>query len=64
MSQVPEDWPQQGEIKIQDLSVRYDPMLKPALKHVNAYINPGQKVRVVSANINECRIAHWTANFQ
>ncbi|KAJ8245701.1 hypothetical protein GJAV_G00273560 [Gymnothorax javanicus] len=46
VSQVPEDWPQHGEIKIQDLSVRYDPMLKPVLKHVNAYINPGQKVGI------------------
>ncbi|XP_030623305.1 ATP-binding cassette sub-family C member 9 [Chanos chanos] len=46
VSQVPEDWPQQGEIKIQDLCVRYDPMLKPVLKHVNAYINPGQKVGI------------------
>ncbi|KAJ8366613.1 hypothetical protein AAFF_G00348470 [Aldrovandia affinis] len=46
VSQVPEDWPQQGEIKIQGLSVRYDPMLKPVLKHVNAYINPGQKVGI------------------
>ncbi|KAJ8374071.1 hypothetical protein SKAU_G00046510 [Synaphobranchus kaupii] len=45
-SQVPEDWPQHGEIKIQDLSVRYDPTLKPVLKHVNAYINPGQKVGI------------------
>lgn len=43
-SQVPENWPQDGEIKIQDLCVRYDPMLKPVLKHVNAYIEPGQKV--------------------
>lgn len=42
-SQVPENWPQTGEIKIQDLSVRYDPMLKPVLKHVNAYIQPSQK---------------------
>ncbi|XP_064819546.1 ATP-binding cassette sub-family C member 9-like, partial [Oncorhynchus masou masou] len=42
-TQVPEDWPQHGEIKIQDLCVRYDPLLKPVLKHVNAYINPGQK---------------------
>lgn len=41
---VPENWPQHGEIKIQDLCVRYDPMLKPVLKHVNAYIEPGQKV--------------------
>ncbi|XP_015207586.1 ATP-binding cassette sub-family C member 9 isoform X2 [Lepisosteus oculatus] len=46
LSQVPEDWPQQGEIKIQDMCVRYDPMLKPVLKHVNAYINPGQKVGI------------------
>uniref|UniRef100_A0A667YVT7 ATP-binding cassette, sub-family C (CFTR/MRP), member 9 n=1 Tax=Myripristis murdjan TaxID=586833 RepID=A0A667YVT7_9TELE len=45
-SQVPEDWPQHGEIKIQDLCVRYDPMLKPVLKHVNAYIDPGQKVGI------------------
>uniref|UniRef100_A0A8D3EAT3 ATP-binding cassette, sub-family C (CFTR/MRP), member 9 n=1 Tax=Scophthalmus maximus TaxID=52904 RepID=A0A8D3EAT3_SCOMX len=45
-SQVPENWPQDGEIKIQDLCVRYDPMLKPVLKHVNAYISPGQKVGI------------------
>lgn len=44
ISQVPEDWPQHGEIKIQDLCVRYDPILKPVLKHVNAFINPGEKV--------------------
>ncbi|KAF4114699.1 hypothetical protein G5714_004922 [Onychostoma macrolepis] len=46
VSQVPEDWPQHGEIKIHDLCVRYDTMLKPVLKHVNAYINPGQKVGI------------------
>ncbi|CAJ1054606.1 ATP-binding cassette sub-family C member 9 isoform X4 [Xyrichtys novacula] len=45
-SQVPENWPQSGEIKIQDLCVRYDPMLKPVLKHVNAYVEPGQKVGI------------------
>ncbi|XP_013885519.1 ATP-binding cassette sub-family C member 9 [Austrofundulus limnaeus] len=45
-SQVLENWPQDGEIKIQDLCVRYDPFLKPALKHVNAYIKPGQKVGI------------------
>uniref|UniRef100_A0A672GE99 ATP-binding cassette, sub-family C (CFTR/MRP), member 9 n=1 Tax=Salarias fasciatus TaxID=181472 RepID=A0A672GE99_SALFA len=45
-SQVPENWPQHGEIKIQDLCVRYDPMLKPVLKHVNAFIKPGQKVGI------------------
>ncbi|XP_026778611.1 ATP-binding cassette sub-family C member 9 isoform X5 [Pangasianodon hypophthalmus] len=46
VSQVPEDWPQHGEIKIQDLCVRYDPILKPVLKHVNAFINPGEKVGI------------------
>ncbi|KAJ0012653.1 hypothetical protein NQD34_016987 [Periophthalmus magnuspinnatus] len=45
-SQVPENWPLNGEIKIQDLCVRYDPMLKPVLKHVNAFIQPGQKVGI------------------
>ncbi|XP_061922297.1 ATP-binding cassette sub-family C member 9 isoform X2 [Entelurus aequoreus] len=45
-SQVPENWPKDGEIKIQDLCVRYDPMLKPVLKHVNAYVQPGQKVGI------------------
>uniref|UniRef100_A0A4W6D0N9 ATP-binding cassette, sub-family C (CFTR/MRP), member 9 n=1 Tax=Lates calcarifer TaxID=8187 RepID=A0A4W6D0N9_LATCA len=45
-SQVPENWPHNGEIKIQDLCVRYDPMLKPVLKHVNAYIKPSQKVGI------------------
>nr|AAI63584.1 Abcc9 protein [Danio rerio] len=46
VSQVPEDWPQHGEITIHDLCVRYDSMLKPVLKHVNAHINPGQKVGI------------------
>uniref|UniRef100_A0A672QR54 ATP-binding cassette sub-family C member 8-like n=1 Tax=Sinocyclocheilus grahami TaxID=75366 RepID=A0A672QR54_SINGR len=45
-SQVPEGWPQRGEIQIQNLSVRYDSTLKPVLKHVNAHISPGQKVGI------------------
>uniref|UniRef100_A0A669DEA6 ATP-binding cassette, sub-family C (CFTR/MRP), member 8 n=1 Tax=Oreochromis niloticus TaxID=8128 RepID=A0A669DEA6_ORENI len=46
VSQVPDGWPRQGEIKIQNLSVRYDATLKPVLKNVNAHINPGQKVGI------------------
>ncbi|XP_068595961.1 ATP-binding cassette sub-family C member 8-like [Brachionichthys hirsutus] len=46
VSQVPDGWPQRGEIKIQNLSVRYDATLKPVLKNVNACINPGQKVGI------------------
>ncbi|XP_029289597.1 ATP-binding cassette sub-family C member 8 [Cottoperca gobio] len=45
-SQVPDGWPREGEIKIQNLSVRYDATLKPVLKNVNAHINPGQKVGI------------------
>uniref|UniRef100_A0A8C0XD77 ATP-binding cassette sub-family C member 9 n=1 Tax=Castor canadensis TaxID=51338 RepID=A0A8C0XD77_CASCN len=45
-SQVPEYWPQEGEIKIHDLCVRYENNLKPVLKHVKAYIKPGQKVGI------------------
>uniref|UniRef100_A0A8C5WM67 ATP-binding cassette sub-family C member 9 n=1 Tax=Leptobrachium leishanense TaxID=445787 RepID=A0A8C5WM67_9ANUR len=44
--QVPEDWPKDGEIKISDLCVRYENNFKPVLKHVKAYIKPGQKVGI------------------
>lgn len=47
VSQVPDGWPRDGEIKIQNLSVRYDATLKPVLKNVNAHISPGEKVSKV-----------------
>lgn len=55
VSQVPDGWPRQGEIKIQNLSVRYDATLKPVLKNVNAHISPGQKVqdRDLCLNVEE-----------
>lgn len=55
VSQVPDGWPRQGEIKIQNLSVRYDATLKPVLKNVNAHISPGQKVqdRNLCLNVEE-----------
>ncbi|XP_061494358.1 ATP-binding cassette sub-family C member 9 isoform X2 [Rhineura floridana] len=46
ISQVPKDWPQEGEIKIENLCVRYENNLKPVLKHVKTYIKPGQKVGI------------------
>ncbi|XP_041445573.1 ATP-binding cassette sub-family C member 8 isoform X2 [Xenopus laevis] len=45
-SQIPQNWPENGEIQIQNLSVRYDSSLKPVLKHVNAHITPGQKIGI------------------
>lgn len=60
-AQVPLDWPQDGEIKIQGLCVRYDPLLKPVLKHVNAYIKPGQKV-ISSTPWRPCSSSHVRAS--
>ncbi|XP_074853850.1 ATP-binding cassette sub-family C member 8 isoform X8 [Carettochelys insculpta] len=45
-SQIPQNWPDRGEIQIQNLSVRYDSNLKPVLKHVSAHISPGQKIGI------------------
>uniref|UniRef100_A0A803TPK7 ATP binding cassette subfamily C member 8 n=1 Tax=Anolis carolinensis TaxID=28377 RepID=A0A803TPK7_ANOCA len=45
-AQIPQNWPDQGEIQIQNLCVRYDSTLKPVLKHVNAHISPGQKIGI------------------
>ncbi|KAE8605948.1 hypothetical protein XENTR_v10010526 [Xenopus tropicalis] len=45
-TQIPPNWPENGEIQIQNLSVRYDSSLKPVLKHVNAHITPGQKIGI------------------
>ncbi|XP_028357050.1 ATP-binding cassette sub-family C member 8 isoform X3 [Physeter macrocephalus] len=45
-SLIPKNWPDQGKIQIQNLSVRYDSTLKPVLKHVNALISPGQKIGI------------------
>ncbi|XP_054828142.1 ATP-binding cassette sub-family C member 8 isoform X4 [Eublepharis macularius] len=45
-AQIPQNWPDQGEIQIQNLYVRYDSTLKPVLKHVNAHISPGQKIGI------------------
>ena len=53
VSQVPDGWPREGEIKIQNLSVRYDATLKPVLKNVNAHINPGQKVSTLRTPVKQ-----------
>lgn len=57
-SQIPQNWPDRGEIQIQNLSVRYDSNLKPVLKHVNAHISPGQKVKDCSGSQKLFRLAH------
>lgn len=61
VSQVPDGWPRQGEIKIQNLSVRYDATLKPVLKNVNAHISPSEKV---NRNLNQTLIwIYWLIEY-
>lgn len=45
----PAQWPEKGEIRVQDLSVRYAPDLPNVLHHVNFTVGPGQRVGLVGA---------------
>ena len=40
-------WPAQGDVVIEDLTMRYRPELEPVLKHISLHIAPGEKVGVV-----------------
>uniref|UniRef100_A0A3P9IMM9 ATP-binding cassette, sub-family C (CFTR/MRP), member 8 n=1 Tax=Oryzias latipes TaxID=8090 RepID=A0A3P9IMM9_ORYLA len=51
VSQVPDGWPRHGEIKIQNLSVRYDASLKPVLKNVNA--PPSRRIVIDNIDISK-----------
>ena len=42
-----EDWPYDGEIKYDDIWMRYRPDLDPVLKGVSFVVNPGDKVGIV-----------------
>ena len=42
-----ETWPAQGDVVIEDLTMRYRPELEPVLKHISLHITPGEKVGVV-----------------
>ena len=42
-----EAWPAQGDVVIEDLTMRYRPELEPVLKHISLHITPGEKVGVV-----------------
>ncbi|XP_067679181.1 multidrug resistance-associated protein 1-like [Haliotis asinina] len=43
----PADWPTEGEVKFDDLQVRYRPELDLVLKGINCRIKPGEKIGVV-----------------
>ncbi|KXS18959.1 hypothetical protein M427DRAFT_95715 [Gonapodya prolifera JEL478] len=43
----PQNWPDKGEIRFQDLQMRYRPDLPTVLKKINLHIMPGEKVGFV-----------------
>ncbi len=42
----PLDWPKEGAISVENISVRYAQELDPVLKGVDVVFNPGEKVSV------------------
>ncbi len=43
-TQPPLDWPTHGEIRLEQVSVRYDESLPAVLKDITVYVRPGEKV--------------------
>ena len=43
----PTEWPSQGDIVIDNLTMRYRPELEPVLKSLSLHIQPGEKIGVV-----------------
>ena len=46
-NQPPPEWPQRGEIKLEDVSFRYSPCGPLVLKSISCQINPGEKIGIV-----------------
>ena len=43
----PASWPARGEIKFENLTLRYAPDLEPALRNVSFTVRPGEKLGIV-----------------
>ncbi len=43
-TEPPSNWPSRGEIKIEDISVRYAENLPPVIQNVTLHVRPGEKV--------------------
>lgn len=41
------DWPKEGKIEVSNLSIKYQPNMRSALKKINFVINPGEKIGVI-----------------
>lgn len=41
---LPQDWPQNGEIEFNDVSLKYESSAEPIIRNANFHIRPGQKV--------------------
>ena len=44
-STVDEDWPKEGKVEFEDVSLRYDASLDPVINGMSVTIQPGEKVR-------------------
>jgi ABC-type transport system involved in Fe-S cluster assembly fused permease/ATPase subunit len=56
-SSVPEDWPQEGHIHFEGISLRYDPEREPVITKIDLKIPAGQKV---SAPTTYATVVHLT----
>ena len=45
-SPPPHGWPSRGEIRIEQVSVRYAENLPAVLKDITVYVRPGEKVSI------------------
>eukprot|EP00731_Ephydatia_muelleri_P021706 Em0014g297a len=45
--QLPPEWPQRGEIKLEDVSFRYSPSSPLVLKSISCHIKPAEKIGIV-----------------
>ena len=48
-STVDEDWPKEGKVEFEDVSLRYDASLDPVINGMSVTIQPGEKVRALYA---------------
>ncbi|KAL1921756.1 uncharacterized protein VTP21DRAFT_10398 [Calcarisporiella thermophila] len=46
-SRPPSNWPQQGEMEVRELTVRYLPSHPPALKGISFHVKPREKIGIV-----------------
>lgn len=52
----PQSWPQHGEVKVANLSVRYRPEMDLVLKNISFAISAGEKVKIIVAYVEHLSV--------